>query len=1049
MKVAVEVADASDLMPKDGHGSANPFVEVDFQGQRQRTRTSSATSPLLERDLVFNLSDPSSSPPSHRRHRLPRPPRAAAPEGRRGPPPQLPRPRPHLRRVGGALPAEAVVQRFPLDKRGLFSNIRGDIALRVYALPDSPAESAAAAAAAAAADPQPDPVAAAAAAAAAAANGVGLDAEAEAEKKKTKKKKGKPSSRAQEGEAEGKEPPAPAPRVFFSVGAAPPPAAAGAQKPPTNVFYDEKPARAVPPPPGATVVQARPPGGAGAPGAPRPEFGLVETRPPLAARLARSGRLGARDKISSTYDLVEPMHYLYVSVVKARNLPAKDITGSLDPYVEVKLGNYKGITKHLEKNQNPVWHQVFAFSKDRIQANMVEVTVKDKDLVKDDFVGRIVFDLTDVPLRVPPDSPLAPQWYRLEDKKGDKLTTGGGPELMLAVWIGTQADEAFPEAWHSDAHSVSLDALANTRSKVYFSPKLVYLRVLAIEAQDLVPADKSRPIAPSLKIQLGHQLRRTRPGSPPGSVNPVWNEEFLFVAAEPFDEPLVITVEDRVAPGRDEPLGRLTLPVSVAVPRNEHNKPVEPKWFSLSRPTALLDEEKKESTSKFSSKVHLRLSLDLGYHVLDESTHYSSDLQPSSKNLRKPRIGILELGILSARNLVPMKAKDGRTTDAYCVAKYGNKWVRTRTLLDTLAPQWNEQYTWEVFDPCTVITIAVFDNCHVAGHNGGGDVRDQRIGKVRIRLSTLEADRIYTHLYPLLVLQTSGLKKTGELHLAVRFTCTAWVNMVTLYGKPLLPKMHYVQPISVLQLDYLRHQAMQIVAARLVRAEPPLRREVVEYMLDVDSHMFSLRRSKANFYRITSLFSGMAAIGRWYNSIRNWRNPITTVLVHVLFLILVGYPELILPTIFLYLFMIGIWSYRFRPRHPPHMDTRLSYAEMAHPDELDEEFDTFPTSKAADVVRMRYDRLRSVAGRVQTVAGDLATQGERAQALLSWRDPRATAIFIIISLIIAIVLYVTPFQVIAVIVGLYLLRHPRFRSKMPSVPYNFYRRLPSKSDMLL
>lgn len=86
---------------------------------------------------------------------------------------------------------------------------------------------------------------------------------------------------------------------------------------------------------------------------------------------------------------------------------------------------------------------------------------------------------------------------------------------------------------------------------------------------------------------------------------------------------------------------------------------------------------------------------------------------------------------------------------------------------------------------------------------------------------------------------------------------------------------------------------------------------------------------------------------------------------------------------------------------------------------------------------------------MQTVAGDLATQGERAQALLSWRDPRATAIFIIISLIIAIVLYVTPFQVIAVIVGLYLLRHPRFRSKMPSVPYNFYRRLPSKSDMLL
>lgn len=178
-------------------------------------------------------------------------------------------------------------------------------------------------------------------------------------------------------------------------------------------------------------------------------------------------------------------------------------------------------------------------------------------------------------------------------------------------------------------------------------------------------------------------------------------------------------------------------------------------------------------------------------------------------------------------------------------------------------------------------------------------------------------------------------------------------------------------------------------------------------------------------------------------------DPITTCLVHILFLILVCYPELILPTIFLYLFVIGLWNYRFRPRTPPHMDARMSQAENAHPDELDEEFDTFPTSRQPDMVRMRYDRLRSVSGRIQTVVGDLATQGERALAILNWRDPRATAIVIIISLSLAVFLYVTPFQVVAVLIGLYLLRHPRFRSKMPSVPVNFFKRLPAKSDMLL
>ncbi|KAI3497360.1 hypothetical protein L1887_39914 [Cichorium endivia] len=44
-----------------------------------------------------------------------------------------------------------------------------------------------------------------------------------------------------------------------------------------------------------------------------------------------------------------------------------DLTGSLDPYVEVKLKNYKGVTKHHEKNQYPIWNQVFAFSKERFR----------------------------------------------------------------------------------------------------------------------------------------------------------------------------------------------------------------------------------------------------------------------------------------------------------------------------------------------------------------------------------------------------------------------------------------------------------------------------------------------------------------------------------------------------------------------------------------------------------------------------------------------------------------------------------------------------------
>ncbi|GAV62951.1 C2 domain-containing protein/PRT_C domain-containing protein [Cephalotus follicularis] len=1014
-KLVVEVLDSSDLMPKDGQGSASPFVEVYFDEQRQRTQTKPRDlNPQWNEKLVFdvkNLRDVSNktidvvvyndTKGGHHKRFLGR-----------------------VRISCVSVPSsesEANIQRYPLDKRGLFSHIRGDIALKIHisALHNGSHYS--------------EPPYASA--------GSVLDTEenpSPLEEINTNKLGQDISNVVDQKEMHKKEKEV---RTFHAIATG----AGGHHAPPVSSGFEfaahhmkEKApmketrtdfAQSGPP----TVMQMQIP-------TTNPEFLLVETSPPVAARMRYRGYRGD-DKTASTYDLVEQMHYLYVTVVKARDLPVMDVSGSLDPYVEVKLGNYKGVTRHVEKNQNPLWNQIFAFSKERLQSNLVEVTVKDKDTIsKDDFVGRVLFDVPEVPLRVPPDSPLAPQWYRLEDKKGDKVKG----EIMLAVWMGTQADESFPEAWHSDAHNVSHLNLANTRSKVYFSPKLYYLRVHVMEAQDLVPSDKGRAPDTYANVQLGNQQRSTRP-SLMRTINPTWNDELMFVASEPLEELIIVSLLDRIGPGKDEVMGRVFIPVKDVPQRVETSKLPDPRWFSLHKPS--IAEELGEKKEKFSSRILLRLSLDAGYHVLDESTHFSSDLQPSSKKLRKPSVGILELGILSARNLLPMKSKDGRTTDAYCVAKYGNKWIRTRTLLDTLAPRWNEQYTWEVHDPCTVITISVFDNFHINGSKD--DVKDQKIGKVRIRLSTLETDRIYTHYYPLLILQPYGLKNHGELQLALRFTCTAWVNMVTQYGKPLLPKMHYVHPISVHHIDLLRHQAMQIVVARLARAEPPLRREAVEYMLDVDYHMWSIRRSKANFHRIMSFLSGFVAVYRWFDDICTWRNPVTTCLVHVLFLILVCYPELILPTIFLYLFVIGIWNYRFRSRHPPYMDARLSQAITAHPDELDEEFDTFPTTRPSDTVRMRYDRLRSVAGKLQTVIGDLASQGERAQAILSWRDSRATAIFVIFSLIWAVFIYVTPFQVVAILVGLYMLRHPRFRRKLPSVPVNFFKRLPSKSDMLL
>ncbi|KAL5981515.1 Multiple C2 domain and transmembrane region protein 7 [Asimina triloba] len=1006
LKLGVEVISAHNLMPKDGQGSANSFVELHFDHQRFRTTLKEKDlNPVWNENFYFNISDPNNLPYLNLDTFVYCENKATHSKSFLG----------KVRLTGTSFVpyVDAVVLHYPLEKRSIFSRVKGELGLKVFLTDDPTLKSSSNPLPAVDAYPEADP----------------LQTQSQSHTNATNSRLSSHASDRAEARHTFHHLPNQHHQQHQS--------SLGMSHDPVQYAAD----RMKPEPPQSRIVRMV------SSASQQPvDYTLKETSPFLGGGQIVGGRVIRADKPSSTYDLVERMLYLFVRVVKARDLPAMDVSGSLDPYVEVRVGNYRGTTKHFEKKQDPVWNEVFAFSRDRVQTSVLEVVVKDKDLVKDDYVGTVRFDLNEVPTRVPPDSPLAPEWYRLEDKKGDKVKG----ELMLAVWIGTQADEAFPDAWHSDCAALSdgsTAVAAHIRSKVYHAPRLWYVRVNVIEAQDLVVAEKTRFPDVYVKAQIGNQVLKTKTIQA-RTFSPLWNEDLLFVAAEPFEDHLTLSVEDRVGPNKDEVIGRVAIPLS-AIDRRADDRMIPTRWFHLEKPVAVdIDQLKKD---KFSSRLHLRLCLDGGYHVLDESTHYSSDLRPTAKQLWKPAIGLLELGILSAEGLHPMKTRDGKgTSDTYCVAKYGHKWVRTRTIVNSLTPRYNEQDTWEVYDPATVLTVGVFDNNQIGEKSqNGSSQKDMKIGKVRIRLSTLETGRVYTHSYPLLVLQPSGVKKMGELHLAIRFSCTSLVNMMHIYSRPLLPKMHYIRPLTVVQLDSLRYQAVSIVAARLSRAEPPLRREVIEYMSDVDSHLWSMRKSKANFFRLMSVFSGVFAVGRWFGDVCSWKNPITTVLVHLLFVMLVCFPELILPTIFLYMFLIGIWNYRYRPRYPPHMNTRISHAEQVHPDELDEEFDTFPSTRNPDLIRMRYDRLRSVAGRIQTVVGDMASQGERVQGLVSWRDPRATTIFVIFCLVAALVLYVTPFQVVAVIAGFYLMRHPRFRHRLPSVPVNFFRRLPARTDSLL
>ncbi|XP_059278558.1 multiple C2 domain and transmembrane region protein 14 [Lycium ferocissimum] len=999
-KVIVEICNAKNLMPKDGQGTASAFAIVDFDGQRRRTKTKFRDlNPQWDERLEFLVHDVDSMALETLELNIYNDKKTGKRSNFLG-----------KVKISGTtfvgVGLESLVY-YPLEKRSVFSQIKGEIGLKIWyvdevappppAPPTEEKKEETSPPVTAAENAQPPPP---------------------GDEKPPEETQAAPSEEKKE-ESEKKE-----------EDKKPVNSSEKKEEKPSETDKKDSEAAATQPPPTPEILEHPP---------------IAQNKPPNKKPLVNENTSELKilhknlsnnvDRRTGAFDLVDQMPFLYVRIVKAKRANQEPDSSA---YAKLVIGTHSIKTKSLADNRE--WDQVFAFDKDGLNSTSLEVSVwvekksNNDEKNVENCIGNVSFDLQEVPKRVPPDSPLAPQWYSLEDQNLP------GNDVMLAVWLGTQADEAFNEAWQSDSGGL----IPETRAKVYLSPKLWYLRLTVIQTQDLQLGSggtepKIRTPDLYVKAQLGAQLfktSRTTVGSSSSASNPTWNEDLVFVAAEPFEPFLVITVED-VTNG--QMVGFAKVQVTSIDKRTDDKSEPRSRWFNL------IGDEKKP----YAGRIHVRVCLEGGYHVLDEAAHLTSDVRATAKQLSKPPIGLLEVGIRGANNLLPVKTKDGTrgTTDAYVVAKYGPKWVRTRTILDRFNPRWNEQYTWDVYDPCTVLTIGVFDN----GRYKDGDAlkKDVRLGKLRVRLSTLDTNKVYMGTYSLMVLLPSGAKKMGDIEIALRFTCSSWLSLIQAYTNPMLPRMHYVRPFGPAQQDILRHTAMRIVTARLARSEPALGQEVVQCMLDSDTHIWSMRRSKANWFRVVGCLSRAATLARWLDGIRTWVHPPTTILVHILLIAIVLCPHLVLPTICMYAFLIISLRFRYRQRVAITMDPRLSYVDAIGPDELDEEFDGFPSSRPMEHIRVRYDRLRALAGRAQTLLGDVAAQGERLEALFNWRDPRATGIFVVVCLFASLVFYVVPFKAFVLGSGLYYLRHPRFRDDMPSVPVNFFRRLPPLSDQIL
>ncbi|XP_023499533.1 extended synaptotagmin-1 isoform X2 [Equus caballus] len=113
---------------------------------------------------------------------------------------------------------------------------------------------------------------------------------------------------------------------------------------------------------------------------------------------------------------------LRIHVLEAQDLIAKDrflgglVKGKSDPYVKLKLAGRSFRSRVIREDLNPRWNEVFEVIVTSIPGQELEVEVFDKDLDKDDFLGRCKVSLTAVL-----NSGFLDEWLTLEDVPSGRL----------------------------------------------------------------------------------------------------------------------------------------------------------------------------------------------------------------------------------------------------------------------------------------------------------------------------------------------------------------------------------------------------------------------------------------------------------------------------------------------------------------------------------------------------------------------------------------------------------------------------------------------------
>ncbi|XP_042326202.1 synaptotagmin-7 isoform X4 [Sceloporus undulatus] len=221
---------------------------------------------------------------------------------------------------------------------------------------------------------------------------------------------------------------------------------------------------------------------------------------------------------------------LTVKILKAQELPAKDFSGTSDPFVKIYLlpdKKHKLETKVKRKNLNPHWNETFLFEGfpyEKVVQRVLYLQVLDYDrFSRNDPIGEVSIPLNKVDL-----TQMQTFW---KDLKPCSDGSGSRGELLLSL------------CYNPSANSIVVNI---------------------IKARNLKAMDIGGTSDPYVKVWLMYKDKRVEKKKTvvmKRCLNPVFNESFIFdIPTEKLRETtIIITVMDKDKLSRNDVIGKIYL----------------------------------------------------------------------------------------------------------------------------------------------------------------------------------------------------------------------------------------------------------------------------------------------------------------------------------------------------------------------------------------------------------------------------------------------------------------------------------------------------------